>query len=260
MKKQIKSFHFYLMFRFFNIPRVNYNYYRPTIYRRKYVPVESYLLNSIRQEQEIENLRSVLYNSIIRQQYKDLISKAELPQEEVESEKHIQDQNNETSETNQKQSIPLPVYYFESHSRFDGEKIIEERKERKIDSKGKVHQTLKRRLGDQWYETEKVEDENGGIENKETWHNVSEEEIENFKKEWTSKSFKKLQLNTNCEYKEDKQEENMNSDINNQIKDEQITNNELIQTESNKENILNQEEEKNLQEHHILSEDDIKQD
>ena len=241
------------MFQIFNIPRANYSYYRPTLYRKRYVPVESYLLDSIRQAQEIENLRSVLYNSLIHQQYKDIMSKSKSQQTEAEIKNQPQDQSEEIPEIKQTSTLSSPVYYFESHSRFDGENLIEERKERTIDSEGKVHQSLKRILGDQWYETEQIEDKDGQIQNKETWHNVSEDDIENFKKEWISKSCQKLQITGNeaeIENEEDKTQakdetqnknekiENENSDVKTEAPKEQNDD-----KESNNENIKNETDE-----------------
>ena len=264
---RICSYHFYLMFQIFNIPRVNYNYYRPTIYRRRYVPIESYLLNSIRQAQEIETLRSVLYNSLIRQYYKDIPTETKTPRTEPETKDHEEDQIKETSDENkQNHSTPSPIYYFESHSRFDGEKLIEERKERKIDSEGKVHQTLKRRLGERWYETEQIEDKEGQIENKETWHNVSEEEIEQFKNEWISKSGQNHELTSNSDDEKEKEEtkdnqfekDNCEKDENDE---EKTYEQESIQNETNSEHHVEKEEENqenestSSQENEILTED-----
>lgn len=244
------------MFQFYNIPRVNYSYYRPTIYRRRYDQVESYLLNSFRRAQEIEILKSFLYNSIKHQQSKDISSKAETPQTEEETSNHKPYEINETTEIKQKQSLPSPVYYFESHSKFEGDKIIEERKERIIDNEGKIHEKLKRRLGDQWYETEQIEDQEGHIENKETWHNVSEEDIESFKKEWISKSGQKLQLTINSE--EQNQEEIKNEKDDEEIKNDQNkTENKDHENENcNDIEIMQDKEEKNDV---ILTEENVKQ-
>ena len=168
------------MFGFFNAPRVSYNYYRPTIYRQRYVPIEAYLLNSIRQAQEYEKFKSLLYKVMIEQQR----------EKEIHDDKEnqpIDNNNNEEAKEDQKceeKQTLEPFYYFESHSKFDGEKIVEEQKTRKTDSEGKIHQTLKRRLGDQWYQTEQIKDENGKTIVKESWHNVSENDVDNFKKEW----------------------------------------------------------------------------
>lgn len=216
------------MFYFYNAPRVNYNYYRPTIYRQRYVPIESYLLNSLRQAQEYENLKTLFYKSLI-QQKKDQASKEE--NEKKPNEDDIKNENKE--EQKQKQN---PFYYFESHSTFDGEKIIEEQKVQKIDSEGKVHHSLKRRLGDQWYQTEKIEDSEGKATNKEIWHNVPEDEIENFKQEWINKSHFKPALSH-------KNEEEGIEENNNEIKNEKES--EAIDNEENKNQpeLTNQENE-----------------
>lgn len=181
------------MFGLFNIPRVRYSYYRPTFYRQRYVPFESYLLRSIRQAQEYDNFRTLLYNAMIQQQ-------KEKESQEVLNDKETQETKEEPLETDQPSNAsPKPYYCIESHSIFDGEKIVEERKTQQIDSEGRHHRSIKRRLGDQWYESEEIKDCEGKVSVKESWHNVSEEEIDKFKEEWISKSGYKPELTENKE-------------------------------------------------------------
>ena len=192
------------MFGLFSLPRASYSYYRPAIYRQRYVPVESYLLRSIRQAQEYDNLKTLLYKALMQQQKENethgIDHRDSCKDESVE-------RKEETANVDQKKkSLPNKFYYFESHSRFDGEKMVEEQKTHRIDSEGKVHQSLKRRLGDQWYETEEIKDEEGKVTVKESWHNVSENEVESFKEEWMSKSENKLKL-THGKREEKQQEE-----------------------------------------------------
>ena len=141
--------------------------------------------------QEYDALQSLLYRSLIAQQKSQ--------NEEIQAENENNQIDNETTEAKtEKEPIeskkPMPIYYYESHSRYNDGKIVEERKEKKIDSEGKVHHSLMRRLGDQWYQTEKIEDEEGKVVTKEAWHNVSEDEIDHFKEEWMNKSGAKGQL------------------------------------------------------------------
>ena len=174
------------MFQFFNIPRANYRYYKPTIYLQRYDPIESYLLNAIKRAEEYEKLKSLYYQSLVQQQRK---------QDEKAKCDENQPINNDTPKDDSKSvSNPKPFYYLESYSHFDGEKIVEERKEQKVDSDGNIHNSLKRRLGDRWYETEQIKDKEGKTTVKESWHNVSEEDIDNFKEEWLTKSGCRLQL------------------------------------------------------------------
>lgn len=236
------------MFHIFNIPRVNYNYCRPTIYRRRYNPIESYLLNSIREAQEIEKLRAILYNRLIQQQYKDQLSvKSEISNKQ-KSKDIVKCNNTENNNNNNDNNVdinandnpvnesPSPFYYFESHSIFDGEKFIEERKERTIDSEGKIHQSLKRRIDDQWYETEQTEDENGQAVNKETWHNVSEDGIEQFKQDWISNSSQKLGLTENDKKEEEKEQKQTETE-----KKENFENGKISREEEKEECMQNEE-------------------
>lgn len=220
------------MFQVFNIPRVNYGYYRPTIYLRRYIPIESYLLNSIRQAQEFENMKYILYNSLIRQQQKEESLKPKAAENQNENNNdnindNINDQPTDETEKVQQKTVSSssPIYYFESHSRFDGKNLVEERKERKIDSEGKVHQKLKRRLGDQWYETEQIEDKEGHVVNKETWHNVPENEVENFKEEWLSKTGQiKSELTQDCNKKPESENKNEEKKLGNLNEEKELGN------------------------------------
>ena len=134
------------MFGLFNIPRASYSYYRPTVYRQRYIPLESYLIRSIRQAQEAEYIKSLLHEALI-QQKKDRENN-----ESISNNIDQKDDKKESPPQDEQKQIQkakyYPFYYFESHSRFDGDKLIEEEKSQKIDSEGKVHKTLKRRIGD----------------------------------------------------------------------------------------------------------------
>jgi hypothetical protein len=46
---------------------------------------------------------------------------------------------------------------------------------------------IRRRLGDRWYETETHRDKEGKETERETWHNVADDDIEGFKEEWSRK-------------------------------------------------------------------------
>ena len=198
------------MFQFFNIPRANYRYYKPTIYLQRYDPIESYLLNAIKRAEEYEKLKSLYYQSLVQQQRK---------QDEKAKCHENQPINNDTPKVDSKSvSKPKQFYYLESHSHFDGEKIVEERKEQKVDSDGNIHNSLKRRLGDRWYETEQIKDKEGKTTVKESWHNVSEEDIDNFKEEWLTKSGCSLQL---------KEEADDKSAVTNETENEIVDNKEI---------------------------------
>jgi hypothetical protein len=54
-----------------------------------------------------------------------------------------------------------------------------------------VRIVTRRRLGDRWYENEVLIDKEGKKAERETWHNVGDDEIEQFKLEWNEKASKK---------------------------------------------------------------------
>lgn len=219
-EKCIQAYHFYLMFGLFSIPRASYSYCGPSVYRQRYVPLESYLIRSIRQAQEAEYIKSLLYETLV-QQKKDTKNNENISNNIDKKESPSQDKQKRIQKAKYS-----PLYYFESHSRFDGDKIIEEEKTQKIDSEGKVHKTLKRKIGDQWYETEEIkEKEEGKVVVKESWHNVSEDEVEKFKEEWISKSGSMLKLKQNEGLKTEENQEQ-------ELKERTIKNDELEEGQS----------------------------
>ena len=75
-------------------------------------------------------------------------------------------------------------YFFQSSYSSNGDNVIEERRESITDEDGSVRSTTKRRLGDRWCESEVHTDKDGKQTSKDTWYNVPEDQIENFKTEW----------------------------------------------------------------------------
>jgi hypothetical protein len=52
---------------------------------------------------------------------------------------------------------------------------------------GETRIATQRRLGDRWYENETHIEKDGKKTERETWHNVGDEDIEGFKVEWQKK-------------------------------------------------------------------------
>ena len=84
---------------------------------------------------------------------------------------------------------PQPQYFgrssvYSSHSRSG----IEEIREKTYDSRtGETVESQTRRIGDRWCRIDTTIDKDGHSKSKETWHNVADEEMEDFKKEWVSR-------------------------------------------------------------------------
>ena len=94
-------------------------------------------------------------------------------------------------ETEQKQQQEREEQTFSSHvvrkvSR-KGDEVVEEHLERVTNGDGSVHAVTRRQIGDRWYVHESHSDKDGVSTTKETWHNVSDGEIDSFKKEWDAK-------------------------------------------------------------------------
>ena len=76
------------------------------------------------------------------------------------------------------------------------------------------------------YETEQIEDENGQVVNKETWNNVSEDEVEKFKQKLIYNSNSKLGLTENHKNEEENEQKQNFEDENNSNEEESISNEE----------------------------------
>lgn len=66
---------------------------------------------------------------------------------------------------------------------------IEECREVVTDDKtGEVNESITRRIGDRWYRVDTKTDKDGHKVSKETWHNVSEHQVDDFVKDWDERS------------------------------------------------------------------------
>jgi hypothetical protein len=77
---------------------------------------------------------------------------------------------------------------FGRETGFNGRGYIEEHREKVTGSNGEVRIVTRRRLGDRWYENEILIDNEGKKTERETWHNVGDDQIDQFKAEWSEKS------------------------------------------------------------------------
>jgi hypothetical protein len=83
-------------------------------------------------------------------------------------------------------TTPRRYQYFSSRT-FNGEDYVSEHRERVVSSNGEVHVRSRRQLGDRWHEVETHTDSEGKNTERETWHNVPDEQIEQFKVEWSDR-------------------------------------------------------------------------
>jgi hypothetical protein len=102
------------------------------------------------------------------------------------------------SETTQQPIHQRPIFgrQYISHTRtsFNGQDYVEEHREKVAGSDGETRIATRRRLGDRWYENEVVIDKDGKKNERETWHNVGDDDIEAFKLEWSQKQSGKAAL------------------------------------------------------------------
>jgi hypothetical protein len=102
------------------------------------------------------------------------------------------------SETTQQPIHQRPMFgrQYISHTKtsFNGRDYVEEHREKMTGSDGETRIATRRRLGDRWYENEVVIDKDGKKNERETWHNVGDDDIEAFKLEWSQKQSEKAAL------------------------------------------------------------------
>jgi hypothetical protein len=78
-------------------------------------------------------------------------------------------------------------YVSVTRSTFNGHDYVEEHREKVTGADGQTRIATRRRLGDRWYENEIHIDQEGKKTERETWHNVGDDDIETFKREWSDK-------------------------------------------------------------------------
>jgi hypothetical protein len=104
-----------------------------------------------------------------------------------------------TDEQSVQPKVRSPWYgrQYISHTKttFNGENYVEEHREKVTGSDGETRIATRRRLGDRWYENETHIDKDGKKSERETWHNVPDEDIEKFKLEWSQNQNCKEKLN-----------------------------------------------------------------
>ena len=160
------------MFGLLEYPSYAYRYgypYEPLLLSRRYrtrSPFDSYI--------------SAVHGKIAKLLYEEIFG----PQTETEAATETEAQT-ETGHNNDNQP---PRHIFSSSivksSIYAGDDVVEEHRERVMNEDGSVHVVTRRQIGDRWYVHESHSDKDGASSTKETWHNVAEDDIDAFKKEW----------------------------------------------------------------------------
>jgi hypothetical protein len=89
-------------------------------------------------------------------------------------------------------------YVSQTTTAFNGQDYVEEHREKVTGSNGETRIATRRRLGDRWYENEIHIDKDGNKTERETWHNVADDDIEKFKLEWAEKRGPKGQMESDA--------------------------------------------------------------
>jgi hypothetical protein len=132
-----------------------------------------------------------LWDSPARQAEKQVQHEQPQPQSQSPanppSEAQSQPQQQQPANPPEKKPRGPTEYRFQSRATYNGRDYVEEHRERFTGEDGGVHVRTRRRLGDRWYEVEDHTDADGKKSQRETWHNVGDDQIEAFKQEWTER-------------------------------------------------------------------------
>jgi hypothetical protein len=211
------------MFRLFNDPffyRPSYTYaYHPSnIYNtcKVYSPYR-YARTEDLFDRYLDAFEERLFSGLNREEQSGCVDSEEgarQPQSQIQSQPQRQRQPEEAPKVESANSIPAPLkadagpsqprqqreeqrvgqgrepeyaksFVYQTRSTFDGENYVEEHRERVTGTDGENRTVVRRRLGDRWYENEIHTDKEGKRTERETWHNIADDEIDNFKQEWT---------------------------------------------------------------------------
>ena len=160
------------MFGFFDDPF--YYGYRPTYYRvyRPRVSVfDSYMADVAQRLEELledemfyprhsldfERRKAALENAMEHDaaDHSEAKAKAEREAKSLYNEAKPEEKSTEAPQPKpEKKPLPYRGYFFQSRSTFNGKDYVEEHREKVTGGDGSVHTTMRRRLGDRWYENE----------------------------------------------------------------------------------------------------------
>lgn len=99
------------------------------------------------------------------------------PEEHEEKKKGKKDESSKQTETSR-------TFSSIKRSFMNGPHMIEEYREKSVGADGEKHEVTTRRLGNKWVQIDTTTDKEGKKTIKEKWHNVSENQEEEFKKKW----------------------------------------------------------------------------
>lgn len=171
------------MFGFFDEPRYYMYRTRPSFFDRYMQSVERRLAHML--DTEIFDARQIAEFEKNFKELEDSVEHDEAEKKPAEGEKN---EAQEHPEPKKEHPLPYQEFVFESHTTRNGKELVEEHRERVTDTDGSVHVATKRRLGNRWYVNETHTNKDGKSFSKETWHNVSEDQMEHFKREWSLKN------------------------------------------------------------------------
>ena len=154
-------------------------------YRYAYDPWR--LQRGIQSRHTIQTYIMALQRRIDRMLCDDLLAELDEPTQQTQEQTQEQEQHDHHKQNDMSQNQGATRVFRSSVMRStlaSDRDVIEEHRERMTNEDGSVHVVTRRQIGDRWYLHESHSDKDGATTSKETWHNVSEDAIESFKKEW----------------------------------------------------------------------------
>lgn len=169
--------------------------YRPIRIYHPFNVMQRYFVN-------LEHRLNSLFADVFNEEYNNMIEqdKSKENKEQKEQEKPKEEQKEQPEENEFKKDLKetqkkivkknenyKPQNYYKTFSSqryFNGNEKFEEIREQTSDG-DKTYVSKIKRIGNRWVQVDEIVDKEGKKTTKETWHNVSEDEIDTFENEWS---------------------------------------------------------------------------
>jgi hypothetical protein len=183
--------HFLKMFDWFD---------EPVVYYRRFAPMRSGVFDYMSRwmdsvDREMEKEFGDFYDSFYQKDEKNGIEEEGKKKDSLDEKQSIKDEKKEEKkESEKKEEETEPEYYSFSSSMYSGSDGVQHIYREEHDSKTGKHKVIEtRRIGDKSMTLHRVTDKDGQTEEHETRKNIKDDEVEEFKKEWTKRNVPQVQ-------------------------------------------------------------------
>lgn len=225
----------------------DYYYYRPLRVYNPFSPMTRYMsrfedrMNSLFSDIFEEEFNNLLEDHSNHKDNKDNKEHKEHKEHKADQESQLSKEVKETQgkivkSKEEEEEKSIPNYYYKTYSTtrnysHNGKDKFEEIREQTNDGENTYISKIKR-IGNRWVQVDEVIDKTGKKTTKETWHNISENEIESFENEWSlrkgienqEEEIPKLKSEVKEESKESKESKEEKEEKKEEVKEEKKDN------------------------------------